>query len=754
MKKLFTCALLSCLFLPALKAQQKNELPPKLSAPTIAYLKTNGKTTDKDPFAPNYVYKIINNKHYVSAMIKVANGFDKSRLTAIGVYVGTKAGDVWTTQIPVDKMEDFVRITGIQYVDLDAPVFPLLDSARKQTRADSAQRGIFLPMPMTGRNVVTGIIDAGFDFTHPTFYDTMRGGYRIKKVWTQKIAGTPPSGYAYGSELTDSFAIRARGYDTAITSHGTHVAGITAGSGYDSIPGINKFRGMAYESDIVMVAIMPAPSQWINTGVSDIVDGINYIYTYAASVGKPAVVNLSWGSTLGPHDGTSLFSQACDALTGPGKIFVCAAGNNGQDTVHLQKTFTLADTAVSTFVTFSPYLDTNNQSTYVDVWGEAGKTFCLNTSLFNGATPVAATGLVCLTSSTTYNFNLIGSNGDTCFVTVTTVPVEFNGKPHAYVYIHSKVHDNICLTTTSTDGVVNMWEGFLIPPSGYYGALKKLGYPFAVSGDVNMTVSDIGSTRSAITVGSNNSKVSFTNISGATYSYTGALKGRISSFSSFGPTEDNRIKPDITAPGLGVVSAISSYDPGFTPTGSEYTSVIAGYTEPSNSRTYRYAILAGTSMASPCVSGIVAMMLQLNPTLTPDSAKSIIRITAITDTYTGVLPSAGTNTWGHGKINAYKALRYMVGNLSVQNVNMDQMDCILYPNPNKGNFTIDYTSKTREQLTVAVYDITGKIAAIQLWQVIPGSNSKVLDLSSLPKGMYLTKVSSQTGYSTIKTIIE
>src|SRR6185437_5036148 len=115
-------------------------------------------------------------------------------------------------------------------------------------------------------------------------------------------------------------------------------------------------------------------------------DGMNYIYNYAASVGKPAVVNLSWGATIGPHDGNSLFSQACDALTGPGKIFVCAAGNNGEDTVHLGKTFSPTDTAVSTFVTFSPYLAAYNRQTWVDIWGDTGSSFCVSLRLYNGNT--------------------------------------------------------------------------------------------------------------------------------------------------------------------------------------------------------------------------------------------------------------------------------------------------------------------------------------------------------------------------------
>ncbi len=753
MKKIFTCLILSCLIGSAVQAQERRA--PKLSAPTRHYLSVSRKSSGNDGIVPDYVYKVINNQYYISAMVKMRSGADASALDALGVYVGTRAGSIWTTQVPVNKVEEFTKLSAIEYIELDAPIYPTLDSARKLTRADSAQKGIYLPFPMTGKNVVTGIIDAGFDYNHTTFYDTTRSGYRIKKIWAQKNTGTPPAGYAYGREMTDTNVMRAVGYDTAITSHGTHVAGITAGSGYDGT-GSARYRGMAYESDIVLVAIMPAPSQWINTGVSDIVDGVNYIFSYATTVSKPAVVNLSWGSTLGPHDGTSLFSQAVDILTGPGRIFVCAAGNNAQDTVHLEKTFAFTDTLVHTFVNFSPYLDTAHQMTYVDVWGEPGQTFCLGARLFNGSAAIDSTGFICLSADSTYDMHMIGSNGDTCFVSITTAPLEFNGRPHAYVYFHSKVHDAICLSAMGQSGTrINMWEGFLIPPTGYYGSLTSHGFPWAVTGDVNMTVSDIGSTRSAITVAAYNTKVSFKNISGATYSYTGAVRGKLSSFSSHGPTLDNRIKPDIAAPGLGVVSAVSSYDPSFSSGGSEYTSTISAHLDAISGRTYSYAILGGTSMASPCVSGIVAMMLQYSPTLSPDSVKSLININAIKDTFTSVtLPATGTNLWGHGKINAYRTLRYMVGNLSVAQQGIDPMDCILYPNPGTGNFTLSFTGKASEALTISVFDITGKMVTFQSWNVNAGTNSKELNLTQLAKGIYFTKVNSLTGHIVIKTIIE
>ena len=61
-------------------------------------------------------------------------------------------------------------------------------------------------------------------------------------------------------------------------------------------------------------------------GQSDIIDGIQYIFDYAASENKPAVINMSLGTHIGPHDGTSRQDQAFDALSGPGRILVGAAG--------------------------------------------------------------------------------------------------------------------------------------------------------------------------------------------------------------------------------------------------------------------------------------------------------------------------------------------------------------------------------------------------------------------------------------------
>src|SRR5262245_50475027 len=136
MKKILAgAALLGCLF----QAHAQDATKPKLSAFTQRYLAAAGQQQGNTR-VPGYVYKKINGKAYISALIKVAGNIDESKLTALGVYTGTKAGSVWTVQIPLEQVSAFSMLPGISYIGLDVPILPSLDSARKQTHADSAQK--------------------------------------------------------------------------------------------------------------------------------------------------------------------------------------------------------------------------------------------------------------------------------------------------------------------------------------------------------------------------------------------------------------------------------------------------------------------------------------------------------------------------------------------------------------------------------------------------------------------------------------
>lgn len=688
-----------------------------------------------------YVWvKSANGEYYIKALLQVnpsQYSMAEAGLRATGGKVGTKAGNVWTATIPADKVSDVAKIAGIKYLQLDEPLYPAMDSARKTTRIDSVHGGFGLPMAYTGKDVVVGIIDAGFDYGHPSLFDTTGVGYKVRRVWEQKNnSGTPPNGYSYGYELTDSSAMWTKGYDASTLSHGAHVAGIAAGSGYGGDSTNRRVRGMAYGSDLVFVGITPEPDQWLSTGMTDIIDGMNYVYNYAASVGKPAIANLSWGCSMGPHDGSSLFSQACDALTGTGKLFALSAGNNGDEDIHLKKQFSVTDTVLNSFMNFSTYLP--EKRTWIDIWGDTAKTFCAALTLYSGG-DVATTGFICLDDSLHENY-LIGTDNDTLFATIVTESSSFNGKPHIQMQLYSKTGNSVYISVKATDGVVNAWNGFVLNTTGYYGAFTDGGKSWAQNGDKNSTIGDMASTRSAITVGAYASKTTFKALNGTITNYTSyTQRGQRARFSSRGPVVNGAyMKPDITGPGLTLASAVSSYDASMQPGGSSEDALVAHYLNTVDNRDYYYAQLMGTSMSSPAVSGIIALMLQADPSLTPNGVRSLLRETAIKDNFTSQTPDS--NLWGAGKVNAYGAVMRSAGVSSVAALSTkSSLPFKLYPNPAKQDFKISYSASMGERVQLTIVNTAGIPVWADTWKSTGTNNIKDITARLIP-GNYFIKL--------------
>jgi hypothetical protein len=750
MKKLLHL-LLAC-SIPAIAIAQNGNTFPKLSPLTKKYIAEYNYTSGKLP--EGFVYKKnANGQKFISMLIKVSDPIAAQQgLNGIGAKVGTKAGVIWTVQVPIWGVDGMVWLTGIEYIQADEPiVHPDMDQARIKTRVDSVHGGYNLPQPYSGKDVVMGIIDFGFDYNHPTMYDTLMQNYRIKRVWELNTTGTPPSGYNYGHELTSESAIKAQGTDNADQTHGTMVAGMAAGSGYGGDVTNRKFRGMAYDAEMVMVGVRrdSIGDQWMSSGFSDFLDGINYIFTYANSVGKPAVVNISWGSESGPHDGSTLFNQGCDALAGPGKLIVMSAGNEGQEQIHLYKNFTPTDSVINTFLSFTP---TPVKRTWVDVWGDTSHTMCAKVTLYSGGVTVGnTTGFYCIDDQN-HSTYLLGANGlDTCYVEFLTSSSEFNQKPRIIVNVYNKATDSVLVTISGTSGSIDMWNEYYYYgfPYQYQCIFSNFNQPWASTGNVQSTVSDMGASESVLLVGAYNSKKDWVDINGNNQSYAIALNG-IAPFSSRGPYVDGRIKPDITAPGLTVATSVSSYDTAYTPTGSSSDLTVSSFTDMSNN-TFYYSEFAGTSASAPAASGILALLLEINPALTPAEMKDIVFTTAIDDIFVGNNPN---NTWGNGKINAYGAVKKLLEQMGLYKYSGNKLDCVLFPNPTNGKFTIDYTGTQSEIIRVEVRDITGAKVLSETWNVNAGMNIKNFDLSDMPKGNYLVKVTANDGAVVIKTAVK
>jgi subtilisin family serine protease len=121
--------------------------------------------------------------------------------------------------------------------------------------------------------------------------------------------------------------------------------------------------------------------------------------------------------------------------------------------------------------------------------------------------------------------------------------------------------------------------------------------------------------------------------------------GQLSPFSSRGPTRYGALKPDVAAPGQFVTAALGA--------GSELA--LDPVFVPRHHPSGRYITIQGTSMATPFVAGVVALLLQREPKLTPEDVQQRLRITARRDAQTGRVWDAG---FGFGRLDVEALLGY------------------------------------------------------------------------------------------------
>ena len=249
-----------------------------------------------------------------------------------------------------------------------------------------------------------------------------------------------------------------------------------------------------------------------------------------------------------------------------------------------------------------------------------------------------------------------------------------------------------------------------------------------------------GTANSIISVGSFTSKNQFTNIFGNLITTNSPEIGEIAYSSGIGPTIDGRIKPDITAPGEYVVSSVNSFDSG---TYNSNTSYLVDEIIGENYNWY-FRAFSGTSMASPVVAGIIALMLEANPTMTPPEIKQQISENAWIDNYTGNVPN---NIWGYGKIDAHETIKSIETLLSTEDI--DQDNFMLYPNPTN-NF-VNFDNSILKFKNLEVINLIGQsILKLNL----EDSNQNKLDISNFEKGLYLFKFSNKNDLRTFKIIKE
>ena len=261
----------------------------------------------------------------------------ESGLAGNGIQVVPLLGGYAVVTLPESEIDKYSHRAQVEFVEKPKRLYFELFQAKGASCIRTVQTG---RNGLTGKGILTGVVDSGVDYFHPDFRNA-DGSSRILRLWDQSIQGKPPQGYVTGTEYTkeeidEALALGENQGRRLVPSvdysgHGTSVLGIAAGNGRAS-GGAN--RGIAYESELLVVKMKNADKNSFPR-TTELMEGVDYLIRQSIRLGKPIVVNISFGNNYGSHKGDSLLETYLDSVSAMGRNVVCTGmGNNGNDALH------------------------------------------------------------------------------------------------------------------------------------------------------------------------------------------------------------------------------------------------------------------------------------------------------------------------------------------------------------------------------------------------------------------------------------
>ena len=623
-----------------------------------------------------------------------------------GIEVQSILPNFVTALVSIDELKMLEKSNEVKFIESPDSVELNNDIAVASSGASLLHAGAINNTSYKGKGIIVGVYDSGIDWKHPDFRDPVdQTKSRILSIWDQTITATgtevTPAGFTYGVEYTQAQindeidgtpASFVREADT--NGHGTHVAGTAAGNGMALAT--RKHSGMAPEADIVIVKGGNGSFPTTNT-----VDALTYFTNIANLYNRPVVVNMSIGGQFGPHDGTRPHEVAVDNFTnsGTGRVVVISAGNDNGNNTHKRDILNPAASATTSFV-----VPTNTTAT----------DFFSYRLYVNDATDVTAVATapggenVTANAGQSNNLNVIGG---AFTLNLSNMIDAANGDRYVEIYLQRNGTNTTDVAGTWTLNITNNGAANITTDGWLYYRNAAVSTTSLTGGDSISLVGSPGNANNAITAASYVGRLGWfstnTGTSGG-YITTGATQDGISTFSANGPRRDGVQKPDIAASGQNMISAMS-------------TGTLAATSTDNIDGTY-YRKNQGTSMSAPVVTGAVALLLQVKPSLTFAEIKTAIRNNAQTDVSTGAVPNT---VWGYGKLDVYKAAG------SILECTVPNRKTYLYENPYTSTQDGNVALTTQRIAVNFTPDITGKLGGFYFHTVSNTGAGGTFNLTSL-----------------------
>ena len=653
----------------------QGDISEKLSATTQMFLddlksgskrgdSKGGETTEQKLYASP---ETIDGRDYISCFLRLKDNTDTKALEKLGVIVQCRFDKgIVTAYVPVDNLLKVADLASVNQVSVASLMTPTTHVARVKTNTDDVltyfddARNLGLSKGYDGTGVLLGVIDTGIDFQHIAFKDK-NGNSRIVGAYVYN------DDYNNGKEFTSSDEIDDLDdiTDNNKQDHGTHTSS-TAGGSSVIVDGSTvtvtddhasaTYGGMAPGASLYLAGLKSLANTHLANATQKIVE-------YADAHGMPVVVNNSWGSQDGPHDGTGYMADIYNQYFGdshPNHIALFASSNDAgflpdgaTGGYHVSGTASFGS-PLSTVVRYKGGA-INYPSHIADAWTRSTSVSGLAVKIYVLSTSDGSVKKTCDPLNSTGNVSGLGEYCETGGTLKVTFENDNGKKKHAIISSsklimkegYTLAMDIYPATAEDEETIIDVWGG----NDCYFTNVPATTDHNWKAGNDDMTASDESTIASVISIGAYVSNRSFKSSDGHNYYYPDYTNGDIAPFSSYATatqSPDGKQYPWITAPGAVLVAGVNHHhtaDIGNSYYGSEELIV--------NNVNYPYGVMQGTSMATPTAAGIVALWLQYakenNKTLTVSQVKEIMRSTAIHDSYT-----AGTNAsrFGTGKINA------------------------------------------------------------------------------------------------------
>ena len=591
-----------------------------------------------------------------------------------------RSGKVAYVSVPVGSVRRLATSTEIAKLNvmksLHAPDAMLslneLDT-RPLERSSSIPTGLaneFDKQTFSGKGVAVGVIDTGIDWRHEDFRKS-DGSTRILAIWDLFDDSYQSSGGSVGSKPPVYIESSRKWLGTVYTQdqinaalrgsgkvnsrdrhgHGTAVAGTAASNGRATSHGVpvGQYSGVATEADLIVVKASDCGSFLPAATITS-----EWIISIAKSLGKPVVVNMSYGGHFSNHDGTDEDEELIDSLVGPrkaGTVITVAAGNEGRYSFRAGGRF--GPRRAGQADQFSSGIEMGAKSltrllTLFNASDDWGLAFRGTNSAFLGAD--GKQSAVFLTKN--------GSTVDCRSQTALKNQIEFD---QFCASVRPSFGDGLSKSDTLQfqvpPGDYMIWgfgNGPRVPNGQFDMYLVESPQAskaaFTTGGLKTEVVGTPAGSRNAIAVGSYDFRGSWVNKLGEE-TYYNLTPGAASAYSNSGFRRDGVVKPDITAPARFTISSLSL---DAQPTLGGCSNSLASSEDTHHTLDGFHIAWEGTSAASPFVAGVVALMLQKNPGMDSEQVKTILKKTARSGSKIGAVPNP---QWGWGMIDPAAALR-------------------------------------------------------------------------------------------------